>query len=88
MGNIGNVNSAICDKISNGWNFGGSLHKMNTSTLQVGTVLRRFTDNNLVQNSILVNQIQQGPTIVGSDSWFIQTDSNGVVITYQQMNDC
>ena len=88
MGNITNVNSAICDKIANDWNFGGSLHKMNTSTLQVGTVIRRFSDNNLVQNSILVNQIPQGPTIVGSDYWFIQTDSNGVVISYIQMSDC
>ena len=35
-----------------------------------------------------MNQIPQGPTIVGSDYWFIQTDSNGVVISYIQMSDC
>jgi len=89
MGNITNVNEGVCDYISNDdYQLGGALHKINTPTLQVGSVLRRFTDNNLVQNSILVSQIQQGPTIVGSDFWFVQTDGNGVVTSYTQMNDC
>ena len=90
MGDITTVNEAVCTQLddTSRYSYGGSLYKINTSSLQVGSVIRRNTDNFLVQNSILIRQIQQGPTQVGSDYWFIQTDINGVVTSYQQMNNC
>jgi hypothetical protein len=90
IGTFVGVNNEICRFLTpgNDYRLAGSLTLIDTTTPQIGTVVRSYSNNSvLLVNRILAYQISVGP-VSGDDYYYVETDSNGVITTIQQMNNC
>jgi len=90
IGTFVGVNDAICTFLTPNTDYllGGAVKYIDTSTPQIGTVIRDYNNKNAVASNVIYSYYNGVGAATGDDYYYVVTDSNGVIITNQQMNNC